>query len=354
MKSKLFFMVTISVIIVIIISCQTETEPQYYKYDWEKQQSSTLQNLNDITFSDSLTGWICGNKGILLRTTDRGENWDSEFFPSEMNLKKIKFIDSDKGFILGENIVFKTTDRGNTWKSIFTKTEDSDIDDMQFIDEDNGWICSWHIYATKDGGLTWNIISPQIDTLLQVFLSVYFINNNYGYAAGYAIDTSNFIWKDIVIKTDDGGKNWQIIKEGKDLNVKRFKQMMFLTPELGFLVSEWNEIYKTTDGGNKWYQPNENIQSTYHDNGYYIGHQSKLILIDSLNLVLTGNDRTYTDKYVGYISRSSDGGNYWQPYQTGFYGKINSGYYKTTKTGWLVGDGGIILKTTNSGVYYYN
>ena len=353
MKTKFSLLMFVNALFILIISCQDETGPQYYKYGWEKLQTVTDQNLNDITFSDSLTGWICGDNGTLLKSTDSGENWNSMLSTTESNLKKIQFINSDMGFILGEHNILKTTDRGDTWYAIFIKGEDSDLDDMQFIDENNGWICSWHIYSTKDGGLTWYIISPQIDSLLLVYSSVYFINEIYGFASGYSVDTSKYIWKDIVIKTIDGGKNWQIIKENEKLSVKRFKKMMFSSPELGFMINDWNEIYKTSDGGISWYQPNNNILSSYHDNGLYIGHLSKLILIDSLNIALTGNDRTYTDKYVGYISRSTDGGNIWYPYQTGLYGKINSGYFKNTNIGWLVGDGGLILKTNNGGVYYY-
>ena len=47
---------------------------------WEIQESGTNAYLKDVFFINADTGWVAGN-GIIMNTTDGGENWTVQFSP---------------------------------------------------------------------------------------------------------------------------------------------------------------------------------------------------------------------------------------------------------------------------------
>ncbi|HEX2786311.1 MAG TPA: YCF48-related protein [Ignavibacteria bacterium] len=65
---------------------------------------------NDVYFVDSLKGWIACGFAKILHTTDGGENWFVQTTP-KAGYTKIQFIDSNKGWSAGSQIVH-TTDGG--------------------------------------------------------------------------------------------------------------------------------------------------------------------------------------------------------------------------------------------------
>ena len=89
---------------------------------WINQSITNTVNIryNDMFFFDNNKGWIVGNdelsKGLVLHTSDGGINWNAIHSPSSLYLTKVSFINENDGWILGENgTVLHTTNGGVTF-----------------------------------------------------------------------------------------------------------------------------------------------------------------------------------------------------------------------------------------------
>ena len=77
--------------------------------------------LYSIYFTDSVTGYVTGRNGTILKTTNAGTTWNSVASGGTDFLASIKFLDDNTGYISGGNIagntstILKTNDAGSTW-----------------------------------------------------------------------------------------------------------------------------------------------------------------------------------------------------------------------------------------------
>ncbi|MDA9898051.1 T9SS type A sorting domain-containing protein [Flavobacteriales bacterium] len=70
---------------------------------WHQVNTNTTENLYDIFFVDSLEGYCVGGSddwgtpqstGVILKTTDGGENWNTIFSPDGLTIKNIAIVDA--------------------------------------------------------------------------------------------------------------------------------------------------------------------------------------------------------------------------------------------------------------------
>ncbi len=88
------------------------------------------------------------------------------------------------------------------------------LNDVFFIDPQKGWIVadSGTFLKTTNGGVNWTVQSLPFYRPLN---TVFFINENVGYAGGGFLDIANFGY---LYKTTDGGDNWTVIEYGDIVN----------------------------------------------------------------------------------------------------------------------------------------
>jgi hypothetical protein len=139
-----------------------------------------IHSPEDIYFQNEKLGWAVGNGpidsevGYIANTTNGGSTWDYldiKFSAFSIATFGIAFIDSLKGFVVGETLT-KTFDGGKHWYA------DSNSKafgfDIEFLDDKNGWISSWgQIFRTSDGGETWegqfdNYINYRLEKLIML------------------------------------------------------------------------------------------------------------------------------------------------------------------------------------------
>ncbi|MDH5186044.1 MAG: YCF48-related protein [candidate division WOR-3 bacterium] len=84
---------------------------------WAPQISGTNASLNDVYFpGDTLTGYICGDSGIILKTTNSGIDWIRQNTPVSTKLNAIYFI-GDSGWCVGNHAtMLMTIDGGLSWE----------------------------------------------------------------------------------------------------------------------------------------------------------------------------------------------------------------------------------------------
>jgi photosystem II stability/assembly factor-like uncharacterized protein len=67
---------------------------------WTGDSSLPRQfELMDVQFSDPLHGWVCGDDGLVVQTTDGGDTWTSYYLPeASFGLSAMSFLDSTLGW----------------------------------------------------------------------------------------------------------------------------------------------------------------------------------------------------------------------------------------------------------------
>ena len=113
-------------------------------------------NLYDVFFSDELSGWIVGDSGTILHTSDGGKIWSISkigLFPS---LYSVSFKSEKEGWAVGQNgFVLKTDDEGRSWENYSLDTKENLY--RIIIHGDYGVIVGDHgvVIKSNDGEITW-------------------------------------------------------------------------------------------------------------------------------------------------------------------------------------------------------
>ena len=253
---------------------------------WTSNSSGTFDNINVIYFiprSKGMIGFIGGSFSNAVseknlpfkKTTDGGTNWtiiESKIPPYSINT--IYFLNADTGFAAGslytqckyysscyDNYILKTTNRGIDWDTINMKVGidvEATIKSMFFTDIKTGYAVGntqendGLFVKTMDGGNTWlgMRISKIQDFDLRRFNSIYFTDQNTGYASGFmypGIGPKNNLL--FIIKTTDVGNTWNI------LNVElsnEITSIYFINQNTGYAIEIGGEIIMTNDGGASW------------------------------------------------------------------------------------------------------
>lgn len=271
--------------------------------DWE--QVGKKRKIEQLAFINPKIGFaVSGTSGyaegdiFLLQTSDAGRTWD-EFHSSEFvrriqgiilagdrilkaylsgrlisldivsnklqnpklsllaDTEAIDFIDSTHGVVFNgccDDKYFTTLNAGDAWTSGIVPFETNSLNAIDLVSEHVGYaVCgSGMIMKTLDGGRNWEKCSRGQDQSVRSF---------------YAIDSSN-LWaggEGYVISSSDGGNNWHTSLECNDC---RFDWIFFNGPDTGLAVERaWNfgrehTIYVTSDGGATWKTQDESSRPT--------------------------------------------------------------------------------------------
>ncbi len=242
--------------------------------------------VTSVFFADTVNGWIVGVdsdfwQGLVYRTTNGGLYWSTQII-GDKQLISVHFINQFTGWIVGESgTLLKTTNSGENWFNLSPGTNQHLLD-LFFVDQFIGWVVgdSGLVIKTTDGGISWETQESQLEYALR---SVYFINENVGWAAGY---------EGKIIRTTDGGANWQSHLTDATVIIS----ISFVDENDGWAVgSDWNN---------------------------------------------------FTAKLI----RTSNGGINWLDQHIGTNNGLNSIHFIDASTGWVAGQGGTIMKTTNAGI----
>jgi photosystem II stability/assembly factor-like uncharacterized protein len=308
---------------------------------WHEQISGTTEVLNSVYFIDNNNGFIVGDNGTFIKTTDAGENWIYHSTGTSSNLNSVHFLNTDVGFAAGgysdTSWVIKTTDGGENWipQPVNAVAPFMELRTIQFIDSNTGWTAGWKtfagfpspvLYKTTDGGSNW--IHKTLPFLGSGWLiSLHFIDANEGWAVCAGLDSS------AIINTIDGGENWIIQKSGITGGLYC---VQFINENVGW-VGGSGAIFKTTDGGTNWVSAGTPSITT-----------TSVCFVDESNGWIVSNANI---GYAGMIQHSTDGGETWMAQLTDVK-PLWSIQFLDEYTGWAVGDSGTIYHTTNGGATF--
>lgn len=290
-----------------------KNNPNYIlKSNWTKLNSGTNTTLNSVYFIDDTVGIVCGNNGIILKTSDNGDSWRQIDFFEPLSLNDVYFVDNFRGYIVGESgLILESTDRGESWNRINNNLPNA-LFDIYFIDRQNGFAVGDEgtILRTNDSGNSWRIIPSPTSELLY---AIHFVNNKKGFISG---------WNGKILFTENSGDSWRELNSFTETYIK---DIQFITENTGFAVGGGGLIYITEDGGKTWKQIDSKIFS---------GLTSIHFPNNKFGLI-TGSK--------GEILTSSDSGKSWDVLNTGVYSGLNKVITSPSNINFAVGINGTII-----------
>lgn len=333
------------------VSSQNEETQQQ---EWQSQDINTESILSSVYFLDDQTGWAVGTDGIFY-TNNGGENWhEQEGISDEVN--SVFFVDNQNGWAAGDSTILHTNDGGESWQKQCRTSQN--LNDIYFADTQQGWAVSDSavILHTDNGGETWYRQFESEDFgptstfgAFPGFLNgVHFIDEQTGWAIGGRSTTSGPP-RTFVVHTTDGGETWE--SEYSDSGMAWIStDIHFTDQDHGWVTSRIPYIEEgvadypisvTEDGGQTW---NTETVSTDLETPPMI---SSIHFVDTEQGWMVGES--------GIILHSTDGGVNWEQQESGIPEDIpaddqflNDVYFVDENNGWAVGDNGRILHYSNT------
>ena len=121
-----------------------------------KDSGSLEPNLNAVYFANPEMGWIVGEFGLVLKTTDGGRTWTSQTYGSDRpQLFAVMFRDKLTGWSVGQQgTLLKTTDGGRNWIAVDIGTR-RNLYGISFEDERGLIVGEGIVMASQDNGAIW-------------------------------------------------------------------------------------------------------------------------------------------------------------------------------------------------------
>ena len=239
--------------------------------NWEQLHQGARVYFGEIGFFDTFNGYGIGSIGghpDLLRTYDGGYTWEYDSLISHGPFSNL-FMNGQMAYLLNHDssLLMKTLDGGLSWEMKSIPESISYYSDLQFVDENNGYICGGDgaFIKTEDGGSSWIDIS--LNNTMQL-RNIFFIDENNGWMIDY--------FGKSILHTTDGGYNWSSSQLGGSI-IYQPESIFFLNETDGYVNTDDGLLYKTYDGGSTWeviygfYSGwNSSIYFTTETEGWYI------------------------------------------------------------------------------------
>ena len=307
-----------------------------YSQQWSQVFSPTKYNLNNVFFIDTLSGWIGGDSGIIIHTSDNGMNWRIQNSGVTNPVYSVFFVDENTGYALSWNFdktpplhygtrVLSTTNGGLNWSNYLFPDTNLFLNSICFFDEQNGCMGGTvgKIYYTTNAGQNWfrSTVDSGIASVFPVEKIKYSDRQNM-YAAGGSFDIAGVIWK-----STDAGRNWISTIVGpeplNDIFIYNSSEVLCAGGDFEYGASN---VYTSNSGANWRYTEfgifgiSRSIDFRTNDEGW-------------IALGITDSFLVTTDRGISWELRPAPDG-----------AQIYDIDFTNTRNGWAVGNDGVILK----------
>ncbi len=170
--------------------------------NWQIQNVPVQSHLQSIALWDENTAIVIGDHGVALLTENAGGHWRQLKLPirefGEQLLNVITSGDQEAWLVGRMGTVMHSTDRGHTWVMRHPE-EDVSFNNISINPDGSVWLVGefGKIKKSIDNGLHWQEIDSQTNNSL---MGIAFANEKVGVAAGLS---------GTLLSTLDGGQNWQ-------------------------------------------------------------------------------------------------------------------------------------------------
>ncbi len=147
---------------VSLSGCVTTRLPVATSSPWQAQNLDTESNPLDVGFTDSSHGFLVGSNRMIQETNDNGVSWNERSLdlPEEENFRLISIdFNGDEGWIAGQpGLLMHTTDAGQNWTRLFLDTKlPGEPYLITALGKHSAELATnvGAVYATQDSGVTW-------------------------------------------------------------------------------------------------------------------------------------------------------------------------------------------------------
>lgn len=264
---------------------------------WTHAQVPISLAITAVAFSDSRTAWAAAHDGVLLRSVDYGQSWQTN--------------------LTGVDVARMSADAAAERVSqLQAEIEQADPDAL----EDLEWALDDALFAVEDATA---VIDEGVTTPL---LDVWFENERSGYALGaYGI----------LMHTSDTGATWQLLSDRLD-NPDNYHLYGVARSAAGTLLvaGEAGTLLRSRDSGDTWDRPVSPYQGSFF--GIVAAQDGSL-----LSFGLRGN-----------VFRSTDEGDSWSQVDTGDDRTLLAGTVLSNGQLVLVGSAGAVLVSSDNGASF--
>jgi len=309
---------------------------------WIAQQSGTGNDLMGVCFTSTNDGWVTGEAGMLLATSDGGAHWQTVDCGTWEDLFDVTFTDRSHGWVLGDDEVIRTSDGGKQWSVVRLAPPSAGLAlaALAFTDRLHGAAAGviargnhqvGVIFYTSDGGAHWRTAWKQSPTF-RFTKYERFLQHAAGVTSGTVglgeiavIDRRHLVVTDgggIWLASRDGGASWYLLANSEFAD--GLHSPVFPTPSQGWAVTARGGIVESNDGGRTW----RLSQTVGQYSLYQIAFASKMVgwIVGDGGLFRTTDGGSRWTAVPGLLPASS-------PQAEAFAGPDH---------GWIVGDGGSI------------
>jgi photosystem II stability/assembly factor-like uncharacterized protein/PKD repeat protein len=235
---------------------------------WSLMTTSSTANLNDVFFVNSTTGFIVGDGGVLLKTTNGGTNWTNPILSGGQNYdyNAIYFTSTNNGVIVGDfnffqGFAMQTVSGGTYWG--LPSTMPSKLNAVDFTSATTGYAVGngGVIYKTTNSGAGWTLKTSGVSVQLW---DVAFVNDTVGYVVG---DNGT------ILKTMDAGTSWS----AQPVNFAgSYQALSAISASTAWTAGDSSKVFHTTTGG-------VNLTVSVNDTSVYCNGYAQLNAITSYN-----------------------------------------------------------------------
>ncbi len=244
--------------------------------------------------------WVCGDKGVILNTANRGSTWSKMNTNTTKKIRSIYATDVSPAMACGDSIILRLSSFATGWVSqpvprevryhAIRFTRQNTASSGRCVG-DNGTI----LY-TSNGGGTWGLDTSGVTANLK---SVSYVPEGYAWAVGE---------NGTIVRTRvQGFSRWEQLNSGTSANLNYVE---FVDSLRGLAYGDGGVVLYTFDGGNSWRQ-----QSS--------GTTENLLCGTSVSPFLTVSRSAYVLKMFGERRHI-----FWQPpftFNPDFITKVDTG-----------------------------
>lgn len=294
--------------------------------------------LRDVTFIDSNSGWVVGDRGVILHTDDGGLHWHQQQSSVNDRLESVHFIDPQIGWSVGgraepythrtSGLVLGTRDGGETWTRVSGITVPW-LKEVHFLDKLHGWALGdasamypTGIFRTDDAGRSW---TPIPSGMRGAWIAGDFRDWRNGVAAGY--DGALAVISAPQVQAS----------RTPELGPRPLRALRMASSQNGWLAGDGGLLLQTADGGRTWQSPSQPLPPGVPE------------MFDFSCLAVQEADVWIAGTPGSQVLHSGDGGKTWDLFPTGQALPIRALAFADAEHGWAVGDLGTILCTQDGG-----
>jgi len=308
----------------LVLSTGAELSAQYWQKCSVPAPYSSGYYL-DVFFlpSNPQCGWVCGQQGYVLRTTDGGGTWQGTVVPyqgrSGGHLESVHFVSQQIGYCSGPCGVFTSADGGASWTDITpTLPGNQSPWGLYFLNANWGVVVGGGCGGTQgfalttNGGTTWTYTTGSLPASGMTDALLY--GNGRGFAVG-----SGQLWR-----TLDSGRTWSPFQAGfTSIWNEEISQIgaSFLLPWAGTQCAGGGG-----GGGGRFSSDSGATWTTYSTNQPMYGS----FLLNATTGWICGNARS--------MYKTTDAGASWELKNCGIDGDLDDCWFINDTTGFVVGN----------------